>query len=279
MRLTTSSAAFAPGSIWIGAHDALSARLAARAMAPAIWLSSYGVSASLKASPDNSLLSASEMMEVARQCCFGAEGTPVIVDCDTGYGDAGNFAHVVAHYAESTAVAAVCIEDKVFPKRNAMDDVGTQALEPPAVLAAKLVAARAARGPRATPLLIARTEALVFNAGVEQAIQRLLTYVAAGAEALLIQSTGPLDDLLAAGKQAKQRMEQPVIAVPTSFPDEPASRFFAEGFDVVVRSHQLLQATVAAQAMALTTLLDPSRPPGDLDDNLADHESIDLRRV
>lgn len=277
--MTTANAAFAPGSIWIGAHDALSARLAARARAPAIWLSSYGVSASLKASPDNSLLSAPEMMEVARQCCFGAEGTPVIVDCDTGYGDAGNFAHVVAHYAESTAVAAVCIEDKIFPKRNAMDDVGTQVLESPEGLAAKLAAARAARGQRGTPLLVARTEALVFNAGVDEAVGRLLTYAAAGADALLIQSTGPLDDLLAAGKQTKQRTEQPLIAVPTSFPEEPACRFFAAGFDVVVRSHQLLQAAVAAQATALASLLDPSRPPRDLEHSLAEHHSIDVRRV
>lgn len=277
--MTADRGAFSARSIWIGAHDALSSRMAARAGAPGIWLSSFGVSASLKASPDNSLLFASEMMEVARQCCFAAESTPVIVDCDTGYGDAGSVAFVVRQYADSTAVAAICIEDKVFPKRNAMDDLRSQGLEPPEVLEAKVTAGRSARGQATRPLLVARTEALVFHAGVDEAVERLVRYAGAGAEALLIQSTSSLEDLLLAGFRAKQATGLAVVAVPTSFPDEPATTFWDAGFDVVVRSHQLLQATVSAQAAVLGPLLDGSVPPRDLVTKLTDHQNIDVRRL
>jgi phosphoenolpyruvate phosphomutase len=219
------------------------------------------------------------MMEVARQCCFAAESTPVIVDCDTGYGDTGSVAFVLRQYVDSTAVAAICIEDKVFPKRNAMDDLRSQGLEPPEVLEAKLAAGRVARGSSARPLLIARTEALVFHAGVDEAVQRLVRYAAAGAEALLIQSTAPLDYLLLAGLRAKQATGLPVVAVPTSFPDEPATTFWDAGFDVVVRSHQLLQAAVSAQAAVLGPLLDGSLRPRDLPVQLTDHAHINVRRV
>jgi len=277
--VTGDQVAFRTGSIWIGVHDALSARMAARAGAPGIWLSSFGVSASLKASPDNSLLFASEMMEVARQCCFAAESTPVIVDCDTGYGDAGSVAFVARQYIDSTTVTAICIEDKVFPKRNAMDDVRSQGLEPPEVLEAKIAAARSARGSTVRPLLIARTEALVFHAGVEEAVQRLVRYAAAGADALLVQSTAPLDYLLLAGLRAKQATGLPMVAVPTSFPNEPATTFWNAGFDVVVRSHQLLQAAVAAQTAVLGPLLDGSVRPRDLPVQLTDHAHLNVRRL
>jgi phosphoenolpyruvate phosphomutase len=107
----------------------------------------------------------------------------------------------------------------------------------------------------------------------------MVGYAEAGAEALLIQSTGPLDHLLAAGQKVKEATGLPLIAVPTSFPSEPARRFWDSGFDVVVRAHQLLQAGVAAQAAILPLLLDASRPPSELQDRLAAHADIDIRRI
>ena len=103
--------------------------------------------------------------------------------------------------------------------------------------------------------------------------------VARGADALLVQATAPLDYLLLAGLRAKQATGLPMVAVPTSFPDEPATTFWNAGFDVVVRSHQLLQAAVAAQAAVLGPLLDGSVRPRDLPVPLTDHAHLNVRRL
>src|SRR6185436_18581534 len=98
----------------IGAHNALGARMAERAKFDGVWSSSFEISASY-AVPDASIITQSEHLAVARSMCSAVE-VPVIVDCDTGYGDGFQFAHAVRRFEEA-GVAGVCIEDKTFPKR------------------------------------------------------------------------------------------------------------------------------------------------------------------
>ena len=105
-----------PGALKVvGAHDALSARLIERAGFDGVWASGFAISASLKCIPDASFITSSEQLEVERNIAE-AVNIPVIADCDTGYGNALNVMRTV-NDRERAGVAAICIEDNVYPKR------------------------------------------------------------------------------------------------------------------------------------------------------------------
>src|SRR5262245_10385022 len=104
----------------VGAHDGLSARLVEQAGFEAVWVSSFELSASY-ALPDASLLDLTRYLDEARSI-EAVTQVPVIADCDTGFGGPLNVAHAVRAY-EASGIAAICIEDKVFPKMNSFADV------------------------------------------------------------------------------------------------------------------------------------------------------------
>ena len=104
-----------PGpALVLGAHDALSAKLAEEAGFDAIWGSGFGISA-VSALPDANILTMSETLD-AVQRMVEAVHIPVIADCDNGFGNAINVIRTVAQY-ERAGVAGLCIEDNIFPKR------------------------------------------------------------------------------------------------------------------------------------------------------------------
>src|SRR5574342_356655 len=105
-----------PGALRIvGAHDALSARLIEQAGFDGVWASGFAISASLKCIPDASFIDSSEQLGVERRMAEAID-IPIIADCDTGYGNALNVMRAVTDH-ERAGIAAICIEDNVFPKR------------------------------------------------------------------------------------------------------------------------------------------------------------------
>jgi 2,3-dimethylmalate lyase len=100
-----------------GCHDALGARLIARAGFPAVYMSGNATTASLIGSPDLALLGMTEMVTRARQIALSVN-LPLICDADTGYGGVHNVFRTVREY-EAAGVAAIHIEDQAFPKRCA----------------------------------------------------------------------------------------------------------------------------------------------------------------
>jgi isocitrate lyase len=99
----------------VGAHDALSARLIERAGFDAVWASGFAISAAQFALPDANVLTMTENLEIIRQMSR-ATGLPVIADIDNGYGNAINVIRTITEY-EAAGVAAISIEDNIFPKR------------------------------------------------------------------------------------------------------------------------------------------------------------------
>ena len=103
-------------TIWAaGAYDALSARMIAEAGFDAILTSGFGVSASHLGRPDVELYTMTENLAVVRHACSVVD-TPVVADCDTGYGNAVNVLRTVREF-EQAGVAGVILEDQVSPKR------------------------------------------------------------------------------------------------------------------------------------------------------------------
>ena len=99
----------------MGAHNALGAKLVEGSGFDAVWASGLEISTSY-ALPDANILTMTDFFNAASSM-NEAVNIPVIADCDTGFGNSKNVIHLVKKY-EAAEIAAVCIEDKLFPKVN-----------------------------------------------------------------------------------------------------------------------------------------------------------------
>src|SRR5215468_594303 len=164
-----------------GVWDGLSARLVARAGFSAVYATGGGIARSM-GYPDLGLLS---MTEIVSRLALIVEqaGVPVIADADTGYGNALSTRRAVREL-ERAGVAALHLEDQVFPKRCGHYD--DKAVVPVQEMAQKL---RAARDAATDPdlVLIARTDALAVE-GLESAIARGQAYAEAGADVIFVEA-------------------------------------------------------------------------------------------
>ncbi|MFI2641574.1 isocitrate lyase/phosphoenolpyruvate mutase family protein [Streptomyces sp. NPDC018610] len=246
-----------PGVIRIaGAHNPLGARLAERAGFDGIWSSGLEISAS-QGLPDTDLLTMSELLQVASSMA-AAVGVPVVADCDAGYGNALNVMHTVRRY-ERAGIAAVSIEDKMFPKVNSFV-AGRQQLVSTEEFCGKIEAAKAAQ--RGTDLMvIARTETLIAGRSMDEALARCAAYAEAGADAVLIhakgESPGPVLEFLGRWKAGL-----PVVVVPTTYHTATAEELGAAGAKLVVYANHGLRAGITAMAETFETILKEGRSTG-----------------
>ena len=97
-----------------GAHTGLSAKLVEEAGFDGVWASGFEISAS-HGVPDANILTMREALDAAEQMAQVID-IPIVADCDNGYGNAINVIHTVREY-ERAGIAAICIEDNIFPKR------------------------------------------------------------------------------------------------------------------------------------------------------------------
>src|SRR5438094_10109512 len=200
-----------PGpALVLGAHDALSAKLAEEVGFDAICASGFGISA-VNALPDANILTMSETLDAVRRMS-DAVRIPVIADCDNGFGNAINVMRTVGEF-ERAGAAGVCIEDNDFPKRCSFYAGVRRDLVAVDEHARKIEAATAARRNPAFAV-IARTEALIAGLGVEEALGRARAYAAAGADAVLVHSKARDFGELAAFAAAWDG-RVPLAAVPT----------------------------------------------------------------
>ena len=165
-----------------GAYDALSARLIEAAGFPAVYMTGFGVTASLIGRPDVGLLTMTEMTQTAGRICSAVD-VPVIADADTGYGNALNVIRTVREY-EAAGVAGIHLEDQVAPKRCGHLE-GKQVI-PVETMVDRIRAAVAARR-NPDFLLIARTDARAVE-GLESALLRARRYREAGADMLFVEA-------------------------------------------------------------------------------------------
>lgn len=258
-----------PGPVLVlGAHDALSAKLAEEAGFDAIWASGFGISAT-NALPDANILTMTETLEAVRRVS-AAVLIPVIADCDNGFGNAINVMRTVAEY-ERAGVAGICIEDNIFPKRCSFYPGVRRELVPAEEHARKIQAAKAARSDREF-VVIARTEALIAGWGKQEALKRARMYAEAGADAILVHSKSSsfaeLRDFAAAWDRPC-----PLVAVPTTYADTTAAELAAAGFKMVIFANQALRAAVAAMRQTLHALKREGCPAS-VEDRIAPLEDI-----
>jgi len=165
-----------------GAYDCLTAKLIEREGFPAVYLTGAGTAVTRLGKPDLGFITLSEMVASAG-AITSTVSIPLIADADTGYGGALNVYRTVREY-ERAGVAALHIEDQVFPKRCGHLD--GKHVVPTHEMVAKIRAATEARTDEAF-VIIARTDALAVT-GLDDTLRRCAAYAEAGADVLFVEA-------------------------------------------------------------------------------------------
>ena len=174
-----------------GAYNALVGRVLEQAGFQAIYAGGYGAAAATYGLPDIGIMTGTEMAQhVAR--IAGTVSVPVVADADTGYGELVNVARTVREF-ERAGVAAIQIEDQVFPKR--CGHMEGKRVIPRDEMVRKVRAALAARSDADT-VIVARTDAIAVT-GLEDAVERMVAYAEAGADVIFPDAPRSLDELRA----------------------------------------------------------------------------------
>ena len=251
-----------------GAFDAMSAKLIEINNFDAIWTGSFAISAT-HALPDASILTMTDFLNVSSSVTESCQ-IPVIADCDTGFGGPSNVSHTVKKF-ESAGVAAICIEDKTFPKQNSLLKNGSHQLISEKEFAAKIIAGKEAKVNK-NFMIIARTEALIAETGMDDAISRASAYESAGADAILIHSkkSSP-DEILEFSKLWNGNI--PLVVVPTTYPTVSIDDLIKYNFKMIIYANQTLRAAYSAINNVLKQL-DNSKRISDITQEISSMDDI-----
>jgi 2-methylisocitrate lyase-like PEP mutase family enzyme len=230
-----------------GVYDGISSALVRKLGFPAAYMTGAGVSAAGYGLPDVGLLTLTEMAERARVLA-GLLDVPVIADADTGYGSPINVVRTVIEY-ERAGVAAIQLEDQVFPKRcghlAGKEVIGGARFQ---------VTLRAAVEARTNPdtVIIARTDARA-PLGIEEAISRGRAYAEAGADVIFIEAPESVEEV----ERIARGVDVPLLlnVVPGGRTPEIAPERLAElGFRIAIHPGVVLGAVARAAIEALSEL-------------------------
>jgi 2-methylisocitrate lyase-like PEP mutase family enzyme len=186
-----------PPFICMGAHDAVTAKLAEQAGAPAIYVSGFAASAIVAGQPDFGVLSQTEMFEHIRRICR-VTTIPVFADADTGYGGVLDAQRTMALWEESGA-SVLHLEDQAVPKK--CGHFAGKQLVPPEEMRQKLRAMLEARRD-SDFFIVARTDAVAVT-GLDDAIARLKSYADVGADGLYVDAPESVEQLREISRQLK----------------------------------------------------------------------------
>ena len=237
-----------------GAFDSMSAKLVEINGFDAIWTGSFAISAT-HALPDASILTMTEFLNVSLNIVESCK-IPVIADCDTGFGGPSNVSHTVKKF-ESAGVAAICIEDKTFPKQNSLLKNGKHKLISEKEFVAKILAAKEAKSNK-NFMIIARTEALIAELGMNEALQRATAYQNAGADAILIHSKKETPDEIFEFSESWEG-EIPLVVVPTTYPTIEIDDLIKNKFKMIIYANQTLRVAYSAINNMLKEINDGKR--------------------
>lgn len=222
-RLTAPDILIAPG-----VYDGLTAALATDAGFEALYLSGAAVAYTRLGRPDIGLSTASEMTDTMALIADRTD-LPVIMDADTGFGNALNARRTMQSY-ERAGASALQVEDQTYPKK--CGHLSDKSLIPKEEMAGKIAAMADAR--RHDTLIIARTDAIAVE-GFDAAIDRAGSYIDAGADVLFIEAPRDSGELSRIADTFKGRVPLLVNMVEGgATPISSATTLEDMGFDIVI---------------------------------------------
>jgi len=230
-----------------GVYDALSAKIAARAGFEVTFITGYSLSATLLGEPDFGLLTQTEVVNAAQRICSVVE-IPVIVDADTGYGNAINVIRTVQDLIRAGA-GGMFLEDQVWPKR--CGHMRGKQVIPLDEQLNKLRAAVEAKG-RFDFFIVARTDSRQAL-GLDEAIKRGIAFKNAGADAVFIEAPESKEEMREIAKHVKGHLVANMLergVTPLMGPEELKEL----GFDLVVWPLAPLYSVAKSLTDVYTTL-------------------------
>ena len=172
-----------------GVYDAIGAKIVEKVGFEAMFQTGYGTSATLLGMPDYGFIGSTETIDNARRICH-AVSVPVIVDADTGYGNALSVNKLV-HELETAGASGIFLEDQKWPKR--CGHMKGKEVIPKDEYAEKLQAALDARSDKDF-IIVARTDARATE-GLDKAIERGLFYKKIGADVIFIEAPKTIQEM------------------------------------------------------------------------------------
>jgi methylisocitrate lyase len=258
-----------PGIVLVpGVFNALTALMAQNLGFKAVYVSGAAVTASM-ALPDLGLITMDEMVRTVKYI-VDAVDIPVIVDIDTGYGEALNVMRAVREF-EAVGAAGIQLEDQVLPKK--CGHLSGKALIPPEEMAKKIKAAvEARRNPDF--VIIARTDAVGVT-GFEDAVERAKLYLEVGADVIFPEALRTEEEF----KEFAKRVKAPLLANMTEFgvsPLIPAKRLEEYGYKFVIFPVTALRVAMYAIREVFKTIMEEGTQASWLDKMLTRKELYEL---
>ena len=258
-----------PGIVLVpGVFNALTALMAQNLGFKAVYVSGAAVTASM-ALPDLGLITMDEMVKTVKYI-VDAVDIPVIVDIDTGYGEALNVMRAVREF-EAVGAAGIQLEDQVLPKK--CGHLSGKALIPPEEMAKKIKAAvEARRNPDF--VIIARTDAVGVT-GFEDAVERAKLYLEVGADVIFPEALRTEEEF----REFAKRVKAPLLANMTEFgvsPLIPAKRLEEYGYKFVIFPVTALRVAMYAIREVFKTIMEEGTQASWLDKMLTRKELYEL---
>jgi len=230
-----------------GVFDAIGAKIAQKVGFPAMFQTGYGTSATLFGMPDYGFVGPTETVENARRIC-NAVSVPVIVDSDTGYGNALSVWKLVKEL-ESAGASGIFLEDQRWPKR--CGHMSGKEVIRKEEYAEKLQAALDARSSKDF-IIVARTDARATE-GLDKAIERGLYYKKIGADVIFVEAPKSIQEMKKIGKSIKAPLVANMIeggATPLS----SSKKLHDMGFKIILYPLSILFANAYASLEILKEL-------------------------
>lgn len=222
------------------AHNGLSATIVEQEGFEGIWASGLSIATSLGLRDCNEA-SWTQVLDIVE---YMADATtlPIVVDGDTGYGNFNNARMLVRKLCQRQ-VAAVCLEDKLFPKINSF--IGNeQQLADVGEFCGKIAACKDSQSDDNFSV-IARIEALIAGKSMSEALDRAHAYAEAGADAVLIHSRKNVPDEILEFARLWNH-QRPVVIVPTMYYRTPIETFRNAGISLVIWANHNMRSAIAA---------------------------------
>jgi phosphoenolpyruvate phosphomutase len=230
-------------AVLFGVHNALGAKIAEEAGADGLWISSFELHAAHRL-PDADILGTEDYVSVVHQIVDRVQ-IPVFVDGNAGGGNAINTIRLVREF-EKAGASGMCIEDNPFPKRCSFYDGMQEELELTSTFCGKIEACLDKRLDEDFAV-VARTEALIKDLGMDVALERTKAYAAAGAEGILIHHKGkdPTPVLEFADRWYRTE-DVPLVCVPTTYNSVTYRELDSAGFKLVIFANYGVRSIVKA---------------------------------
>jgi carboxyvinyl-carboxyphosphonate phosphorylmutase len=230
-----------------GVYDAIGAKIAEKVGFDAMFQTGYGTSATLFGMPDYGFIGATETVDNARRIS-NAISVPLIVDSDTGYGNALSVWKLVKEL-ESAGAAGIFLEDQKWPKR--CGHMQGKEVIPQEEYTEKLGAAIDARENKDF-IIVARTDSRATE-GLEKSIERGIQNKKTGADAVFIEAPRTLDEMKKIGKEIKAPLVANMIEGGAT-PMNSAQTLNKIGFNIILYPLSVLFANTFATMNILQEL-------------------------